>query len=254
LTTLKLRTKTKLSFHSGDKIVVFDDASKRITVYGRKRPRIRRNRLRVLRLAQRLFNSQIKAVIRGYERSRNPNLDQILARSEDIHDAMERELVRILRIAGQTAINSIERRQKEHIEYEPTHPEVTRWIATASDRFLELNENSRKVILRVVERGFNEGIGPAELSSRLRQVGVDWDTRRAQVLMRTEVQKAANRGAVDAAFRMGTRFVEVQDGSGKKPDKPCVDANGEIWNLRRAFNNLVEHPNCTRIFLPTENR
>lgn len=57
-----------------------------------------------------------------------------------------------------------------------------------------------------------------------------------------------NEGTLAVAESNGATEVLVSDG--EDFDEPCVEANATRWSIKKARDNMQEHPNCTRAFVP----
>lgn len=69
-----------------------------------------------------------------------------------------------------------------------------------------------------------------------------------RMLMRTKSANAYNSGSMNKFAEEGVTRVQVFDG--EEDDLECAEANGEVWSLRYAMNNVIQHPNCVRAFGP----
>jgi hypothetical protein len=67
---------------------------------------------------------------------------------------------------------------------------------------------------------------------------------------RTELGFAYNQGAVQNYAAVGVEKVVVRDGGTGGSCEACDAVDGEVWTLEEAAANPLEHPNCTRGFLP----
>lgn len=70
---------------------------------------------------------------------------------------------------------------------------------------------------------------------------------RADRIARTETAIAYNHANVLGWAQGGVEEVEVQDGTG---DDICAAANGQTWDLRKALEDPIGHPNCERTLTP----
>jgi hypothetical protein len=87
-----------------------------------------------------------------------------------------------------------------------------------------------------------------ELEAAVRGVISEWDEGQAVTIADTEATHAYNEGAITAAEAAGVQHVFVTDGDDY--DEPCIDANGQVWDLAKARANRIEHPRCRRAFIP----
>jgi len=70
---------------------------------------------------------------------------------------------------------------------------------------------------------------------------------RADTIAQTETAMAYNLASTAAYRDGGIEQVEVTDGD---QDAECAEADGSVWTLDEAEANPLQHPNCTRQFLP----
>lgn len=73
---------------------------------------------------------------------------------------------------------------------------------------------------------------------------------RADMIARTEISYARNRGNLDGYGSYGVTHVLVYDGDSF--DAGCSMASGATWTLQEAWDNPIEHPNCGRSFSAVE--
>lgn len=87
-----------------------------------------------------------------------------------------------------------------------------------------------------------------EFEAAVRSAITDWKDSQALTIADTELTNAYNEGTISAAEAAGINEVYVTDGDDF--DEPCIDANGQVWDLATARSNRIEHPRCRRAFLP----
>lgn len=76
----------------------------------------------------------------------------------------------------------------------------------------------------------------------------EWNAGQASLIAETEAVHAYNEATLTAAEASGVTQVYVADGDDH--DAPCVEANGQVWDIPTARENRLEHPRCRRAFLP----
>lgn len=126
--------------------------------------------------------------------------------------------------------------------------EMTEYVG---DRIVQLDEFSREDISDLVRnwlaRTPDEAGSMKELANLITEKYDGYAQWRADRIARTETAIAYNHGTVFGYRQAGVTEVEVLDGDG---DEACAAANGQVWPLARALKEPVEHPNCTRDFVP----
>lgn len=73
----------------------------------------------------------------------------------------------------------------------------------------------------------------------------------ARMVVRTRTAEAFNAGTLNYLSQTGVGRVEVSDGD---QDATCAHANGQVWTVEYAMQNILAHPNCTRHFYPVPGR
>jgi hypothetical protein len=102
-------------------------------------------------------------------------------------------------------------------------------------------------ILNKVLAAQRKSADKSEVDTLIRQSLTDWKAK-AGVISLTEASHAYNVGTLDIAEANGMTSVLVSDGD--DTDEPCVTANGQTWSVAKARDNILEHPNCRRAFVP----
>jgi PBSX family phage portal protein len=147
------------------------------------------------------------------------------------------------------------------VSFRLTDPSVQRFLQTESTKMSRhITKTMSNRIRLQIEKGLYLGEGVDQIKERLQKtVGVP-DLRdsagrlitgevRAAMIARTEVGKAYNVGEVRGYGSTGVvDDVTVVDGDDF--DEPCKKANGQTWSFNRAEDEPLEHPNCTRGFIP----
>jgi HK97 family phage portal protein len=87
-----------------------------------------------------------------------------------------------------------------------------------------------------------------DFEAAVRDVIAEWGNSQATTIADTEVVHAYNEATLTAAEVSGVKRVFVTDGDDH--DEPCIEANGQVWEIAHARTNRLEHPRCRRAFLP----
>jgi len=132
---------------------------------------------------------------------------------------------------------------------------VERTLNRGAARVQGINETTRAKIQEAIIRGLEDGLDVLAVADLIEQSGTVggldmgslFDEYRAEMIARTELGTVYNESAVASYRDAGLDQVEVIDGD---DDEPCAEANGSIWSADEAEANSLEHPNCTRDFVP----
>lgn len=131
------------------------------------------------------------------------------------------------------------------IDYE----ELAKTLIHRRDGVKAITENLRDDIVRVVGEALEEeDITRDQIEAAIREAVATWAESKAETIALTEATRAYNLGTLEIAREVGTDSVYVTDG--QDHDEPCIKANGQIWTIERAIDNLIEHPRCRRAFIP----
>jgi hypothetical protein len=115
----------------------------------------------------------------------------------------------------------------------------------------DLDKTSKNDVIDLIQRELEdtEGMTALELGDKIadsvRQKFTDYADWRADRIARTETANAYNMGTLLTGEQAGIRKVLVSDGD---EDEECSRANGQVWTLDYAMQNLTAHPNCERAF------
>ncbi len=103
-----------------------------------------------------------------------------------------------------------------------------------------------RVVRRVKEA--REGDGERkDFESAIRTALTEYADRQVVAIADSEATEAYNEGALTVLELSGHTSVYVFDGDDH--DKPCADANGQVWEIAHARQNRKQHPRCRRAFL-----
>ena len=122
----------------------------------------------------------------------------------------------------------------------------------------DLDATTKKEVVDLIQRGLedldSEAMTPGSLGDAIGDLVrdkfagyADW---RADRIARTETANAYNMGTLFVGAQTGIQRVLVSDGD---QDDECAKADGQIWTLDYAMDNLTAHPNCERAFSLLEN-
>jgi hypothetical protein len=114
-----------------------------------------------------------------------------------------------------------------------------------------IDATTRNGVNEMLERAIEEGMSYQEFGDELMNSYLFSETR-ADMIARTELGIAENKGHVSTFGQLGFTRVEVIDGGGDNPCEECEGVNGDEWPIAQADAEPLEHPNCTRMFLPIE--
>jgi HK97 family phage portal protein len=89
---------------------------------------------------------------------------------------------------------------------------------------------------------------PAEVRNAIKEAVGQWVDDNAKTIALTEATRGYNLATLGVAGDAGHSHVLVSDGTDF--DQPCAEANGSVWTIEKATNNLLQHPNCRRAFVP----
>ena len=128
--------------------------------------------------------------------------------------------------------------------------ELGEWVQIP-DSPLRIAESLRVEIRDLMDMGIRDGWSLGDFTSELATRYPDsFPQDRALRVARTETGDAYNSGNLANQAAQGVEVVEVMDGHGAGSCDACDEVDGQIWTVSYAFQNTLEHPNCTRAFLP----
>lgn len=125
---------------------------------------------------------------------------------------------------------------------------------------VDITADTRERLANTIARGLADGSSPATIAGNLiSQVDQWWGNSkggvahsRAMTIARTETAHAQSRGTIEAFRSSDVGFVEVLDSPDcgvDGHDDPDL-ADGQIWDLDKADQYDISHPNCVRAFAP----
>lgn len=126
-----------------------------------------------------------------------------------------------------------------------------------------LERSQREEVGRIIEEGIEKGQstgskqtgkGTYPKGSIAEELNRFFSDRKshASMVARTEVGRIQNLSRINRYDNLGYTKVRVLDNEGLNSCKACKKANGQIWSLKKAQINELEHPNCVRTFVPVK--
>ena len=116
---------------------------------------------------------------------------------------------------------------------------------SAVTQALLTGEDPRKIARLFAQDIWKDGISIIDAGGR------QWNPESyTRMLVRTKSANAYNAGSMNKYAEEGVTRVRVFDGVLDDPE--CAEANGQIWSLRFAMTNVLQHPNCRRAFAPEQ--
>ncbi len=137
------------------------------------------------------------------------------------------------------------------------------WVKKVRDKMavdvLRVNRTTRSQIEAQIQVGMKRRYSVAQIANGVPDENYEgiiavFDkavASRSEVMARYESPTLFNSASL-AAFKSGNvREVEVFDG-GDLSDEQCKAANNSVWSVDKAMTNVLEHPSCTRFFVPVD--
>lgn len=123
-----------------------------------------------------------------------------------------------------------------------------RFLADAGQNIVGINQTTRDAVRAALIAGQAEGESLSQLAKRLRALP-EFGRARAQMIARTELAQASNRGALESYESSGVVVgITVVDGD---YDAECAAMNGRRFTLRDARGVApLQHPACKRALIP----
>jgi hypothetical protein len=121
------------------------------------------------------------------------------------------------------------------------------WLVKETDGVTR--ERIREVIAETLGPTFSDpAVSGPTLAAALSAEFEGMAAWRARTIAATETAYAAVAGQVAAMEFGGVIDGTISDGDDW--DAPCIEANGATWTLAEYAANPLEHPNCSRAFIP----
>ena len=130
-----------------------------------------------------------------------------------------------------------------------------RELAGREEGAKSISKTLRDRVVRNVAEGVRRGYSTKQLIEGvegenyggLRSVLRNWSDSQLSLITRTESGHYYNEAILQVAEASGRDRVLVTDGD---YDPACAEANGSVWSVEEARARRLEHPNCTRSFIP----
>lgn len=214
-------------------------------------PAIQRLRLRLQPSTEKqmrgFFNRQLEAVVGRLNGTRKaagdvPNPEDLLPPDE------QKRLQAALDAVYQRALQGTQALVEDAlgIAFDLDDPTTRAFLVDAGTNIIGIHQSTLDAIRTALMEGQAAGEGVGELAARIRNLPA-FDQTRATLVARTELGQATNRAAV-YSYRASGVVVGVQVADGDY-DQECASMNGRTFTLDEAPAPL-QHPNCTRAFLP----
>jgi HK97 family phage portal protein len=199
------------------------------------------------RAMQRFLSAQLERAVgrlagAGKAAGDAPNPEDVLPPDE------EQRLRRVLRDLHQRALQGVHALAEDAlgVSFDLDDPTTRAYLADAGVNIKDIHQTTLDALRAALQTGQAEGEGISELAARLRDLPA-FNQARATLVARTELGHASNLAAVHSYRASGVVVgVQVLDGDF---DSACAAMNGRTFTLDQVPATL-QHPNCTRAFLP----
>ncbi len=125
------------------------------------------------------------------------------------------------------------------------------------------SESARAEVGKIIEDGIQQGLftggkeskkGTFPKKSTAAKLQKFFNKRKshASTVARTETQQIRQTAKLNRWKSRGFELVLVKDGDHAHSDDICKRKNGQVWTVDFALNNVSEHPNCVRRFVPVK--
>jgi hypothetical protein len=127
----------------------------------------------------------------------------------------------------------------------------------------KFSAEARAEVGKIIEEGIQQGLftggketkkGTFAKKSTAAKLKEFFNERKshASTVARTETQQIRQTAKLNRWKARGFELVLVKDGDHANSDDICKFKNGQIWTVEFALNNVSEHPNCVRRFVPVK--
>ena len=135
-------------------------------------------------------------------------------------------------------------------DFDVGQPNAVRFLERSAQQFArQVNETTWQALKDTLAEGMEAGEGIPKLSSRVKDVFADASDVRAKMIARTEVMRASNGGALEAAKQSkvvkGKRWLTALDE--RVDETVCMPLHGAVVPLDGDFNGMdapPAHPRC----------
>ena len=125
------------------------------------------------------------------------------------------------------------------------------------------SDEARAEVGKIIEEGIQQGLFtggietkkgtfPKKSTAAKLQKFFDGRKSHASTVARTETQQIRQTAKLNRWKKRGFELVLVKDGDHANSDDICKFKNGQVWTVDFALNNVSEHPNCVRRFIPVK--
>lgn len=237
-------------------------AETKMLVYGRTMQRIRKTVAVSMakdlddyfaRLADRVISRAAKAW-EGAEVKALPQPEDLLTPKDDA------ELVKIIKrwyaAIAELSWETINLSLGVTVAFDLTDPSVSAALSKAGNNVIMISRTTREALREALVYGNEHGWSIQQLvrgdenQPGIRQIVEQTYKNRATTIARTELGNAQNSVAIDRYGGAGVAEVRVLDNGDDDDDEPCQILNGTTQTLAWAREHPLEHPNCTRAFVP----
>lgn len=112
-------------------------------------------------------------------------------------------------------------------------------------RIVGINQTTRDSVARLITKGIEAGLSPADLADTIRNA-TTFDAARAELISRTETMTVYNEAALFTYREFDVKQVEAIDGD---TDAECAARNGNVYSVDEAM-GISDHPNGTLDWVP----
>lgn len=130
------------------------------------------------------------------------------------------------------------------IDYEDAAKEI---VYRKSGGVGSIVKTLQKSVMDKVLKAQQKGNG-ADVPGIIRDTITTWQDGNATGVALDIATQGYNESTLLIAEANGASHVIVSDG--EDYDEPCINANAATWTISKAHDNMQEHPNCTRAFVP----
>jgi HK97 family phage portal protein len=134
------------------------------------------------------------------------------------------------------------------LEDEVDYDSIVKSVANRPEGIRSIVNTLRTRVVNAIKDARNANAERTEFETAVRASLSDWAASQAVTIADTEATHTYNEATLTAAEQAGIKSVLVTDGD--EDDEPCIEANGQVWDIKTARERRVEHPRCRRAFLP----
>lgn len=158
--------------------------------------------------------------------------------------AYEESLLRVMSAAAMHH-NTIGVTPTDEIDYEALIDEL---VARRESGVNAISKSFKNDLAEKIKAARTEDASLASVQQAIQAAVAEWSEKHAPTVALTEATRGYNESTLAVVESAGGTHVLVSDG--KDDDEPCIEADGQVWTLDQARENILEHPNCRRAFVP----